>query len=546
MVMSYMRWLFNRIKQDKYRKGEVVTMKDINVSDNFMPPYLQTYSDAAGQGVWSECSGDFTLPEYMPEIAKMIKTEGRVIPSGKYIGAERAEFSGNVVYSILYAGEDGIPYYTTLGCEYEYAVPLGAALGCSDIEIYDETYIESTSVRPSGPRKLSVKSKIKAVPHIIYKKEDDLSLSVPSGDDVYQKLCKKEKTASIAHFESGEFELEESLRIDGASPDSEIVGCVGNVCITDVRPTQDAIVCRGECECRIYYYDILAGRRTFLSTQKKLHFEKDIPSYRFCDIQSARANGKVISSDVSTDEESNELSISLTLNIWGEYVCECEKEYIKDIYACGYECNAEYKNDELVRAVLCKNSNFSLHAQKKLENEAVGDVCAVFASPRIDAVNIDQGTATVTGDISVDVLMRSPSDGEFEYMPENMTVPFKCDIPTLCSASQYDIRISPEVSGVKIRVERESMSADAELYLSILIRGCDSIRALRCAETLEDIKQSDGCCIRIYYPDKDESLWSIGKKYSASVDTLARINGLDPQMPDSPESLMGVRSLIIK
>ncbi len=521
-------------------------MKDINISDEGMLAQRHEYGEAAGQTVWCECSGDFTLPEYMPEISKMIKAEGRVIPTGKYIGAERAEFSGSVIYSIIYAGEDGAPYFTTLGCEYEYAVPLGEAVGCSDIEIFDECAIESTSVRPSGPRKLSIKSKIKALPHVVYKKEeDDGHIALLSGAE-FERLCKRESVMESTHFESGEFELEESFKIEGASPEAEIIGCEGNVCISELRPNLNGVICRGECECRIYYYDIEAGRRAFLCARKKVHFEKEIMSYHVCDIQNARAYSKIVSADINTEDGTEELSLSLTLNIWGEYICEHEKEYITDIYACGSDSEVEYKNEQIHRGVLCKNANFSCHAQKKLEMEAEGNVCSAVASARVENVSFESDKACITGEINIEALICTASDGSYDYSTENIPMPFKCELPILCNAQKYDTRITPEVTGVRVRAEKDVLSADAELYLSAFVCGIDSIRTVKSAETLEDIKDTEADSVRIYYPDKGESLWSVGKKYGRSISSIARINGLETTAPDKSESLWGLRSLVIK
>ncbi len=521
-------------------------MKDINMSETALPAEREIYSDAAGQTVWSESSGDFTLPEYMPEIAKMIKAEGRVVPSGKYIGAEKAEFSGNVVYSILYAGEDGIPYFTTLGCEYEYSVPLGDALGCGEMDIYDETSLEGVSVRPSGPRRLSVKSKIKATPHIIYKKDGEGIALEPSEGTEYQKLCKRESVANAVHFESGEFELEESFKLEGASPDAELIGCEGNVCISELRGSAHGIVCRGECECRIYYYDIEAGRRAFLCAQKTLRFEREIQSYHLCDIQNARAYGKVISADISAQDDTAELSLSLTLNIWGEYMHEQENIYVTDIYACGSDCDVEYKNEQLMRPVLCKNANFSFHSQKKPDGEYTGSVCCALASVKIESAQISNSRAEISGNINIEAVLAAPSDGSYEYTTESVPIPFKCEIPVQCTAEKYDIRMSADVSGVRVRVEKDTISADAELYVSICAMGMDSIRTVSRAQTLEDIKGIYGDSIRIYYPERGESLWSVGKKYCTSIDNVARANGIDASYPDSADSLSSVRALIIK
>ncbi len=521
-------------------------MKDINIQGEGMPDFTSEQRDAAGQSVWCECSGDFTLPEYMPEISKMIKVEGRAIPSGKYIGAERAEFSGNVLYSIIYAGEDGLPYFTTLSCDYEYTVPLGETLSGGETEIYDEAWVESTSVRPSGPRKLSVKSKIKATPHVIYKKEADAEHNELLNSASLQKLCSTQRVVDIMHFESGEFELEESIKIDGASPEAELVGCEGNVLVSDVRVDFNSILCRGECECSIYYYDIEAGRRVFLCSKKKVPFEKEIPIYHTSDIQNARAYGKLITADVSSQGEGEQLLLSLTLNLCGEYISEREKVCVRDVYAEGAECDVQYQNESFERGVLCKNAHFSCHAQKKLEKDMNATVICTFSVPRIESFCVENGKANISGEIGIEALMCYSVEESCEYTVEHIAVDFKCELPTLSAAQKYSECINAEASGVRVRAEKDSLYADAELYLSAFVKGIDTERTVKSAETLEDIKDIEGDCVKIYYPDKNESLWSIGKKYAKSIEALSKVNSLDRSCPDSPDSLGGVRSLVIK
>lgn len=160
-------------------------MKEKNINDIENHPSADRYADAVNEAVWTESSGDFSLPDYMPQIAKMLKVEARIIPSGKYIGSDRAEFSGSVVYSVLYTGEDGVPSYTNLSSDYEYSVPLGAAADCDEVEIYDEPTIESTTVRPSGPRKLLSEAEL------------NLCLMLYTKSRSKEQSCTMKKTSSI-------------------------------------------------------------------------------------------------------------------------------------------------------------------------------------------------------------------------------------------------------------------------------------------------------------------------------------------------------------
>ena len=60
------------------------------------------------------------------------------------------------------------------------------------------------------------------------------------------------------------------------------------------------------------------------------------------------------------------------------------------------------------------------------------------------------------------------------------------------------------------------------------------------------MKKGMSDCVTIYYPDKGESLWSVGKKYGISIESLSAINGVSSENSDSADSLSGLYSMIIK
>ena len=82
----------------------------------------------------TELSGDFSLPDYQPEIKRLLRVKVTVSPPDKYIGAGNADFSGMIDYCILYAGNDGALYCANESQEYQFSVPLE---GSSDFDLGD-------------------------------------------------------------------------------------------------------------------------------------------------------------------------------------------------------------------------------------------------------------------------------------------------------------------------------------------------------------------------------------------------------------------------
>ena len=50
---------------------------------------------------------EISLPDYQPEIKRLLRVSATTQPPTRYIGGGNIEFSGNIDFSILYAAEDG-------------------------------------------------------------------------------------------------------------------------------------------------------------------------------------------------------------------------------------------------------------------------------------------------------------------------------------------------------------------------------------------------------------------------------------------------------
>ena len=105
------------------------------------------------------------LPDYLPEIRRILRVSSRILPAGKYIGGAKAEFAGTVVHSVIYTGETGALAAANLSSDYEFSVPLGEQAQNCDPIVYAKSEIDSVVCRLGGPRKLSIRTKIKASPH---------------------------------------------------------------------------------------------------------------------------------------------------------------------------------------------------------------------------------------------------------------------------------------------------------------------------------------------------------------------------------------------
>ena len=131
--------------------------------DGLMPARLQ--APVGDRVVVTELSEEFSLPDYQPEMKRLLRVKATVLPSDQYVGAGNAECAGHVDYSILYTGNDGALYCTDQRGTYQFSSPLELP---SDFEAGEgilccaESVPEQTVGRVIAPRKLMIKCRLRS------------------------------------------------------------------------------------------------------------------------------------------------------------------------------------------------------------------------------------------------------------------------------------------------------------------------------------------------------------------------------------------------
>ena len=108
----------------------------------------------------TELSGDYTLPDYQPELRRLLYVSGRALPPAKYVGGGSVELDGVMEYQILYVGADGGLYSAPLTGEYNLRQPME---NLSEFDLNEGVCVlsscipESITARVTAPRKLTLR-----------------------------------------------------------------------------------------------------------------------------------------------------------------------------------------------------------------------------------------------------------------------------------------------------------------------------------------------------------------------------------------------------
>jgi len=484
--------------------------------------------DIFGDTVLCDVSEEFSLPEYEPEIKKILRVSARVLPAGKYVGSGRAEFAGTVAYGLIYVGAENEIACVDLSSDYEFAVPCASG----EPAVYADTRADSVLCRPLGPRRLQFRTKLKS-------RVQMLSRTALPTCDAPKDACVLRTAATACRrmrVSGGEFEINGEMKLKGKP-----LACDGSVFVSDTRVENGAVYCRGELWARITYFD---GALT--TVEKRIPFERRIEADVGAGWECA-AMPFCWSCECAGDGENWEISAVAEIEL--ELSRVFPVSIVEDAFICGAPSVAERKKTELTTCRLCGMTAVPVSGSKTLtaEEARADGVCAPWWEMSFDGVERDGASTVLRGNAVVHCIL----SGDGECAPIKLEMPLRAafDGAEGEKGIQPQSVVSGTLSDLKLKIEKGVLKAEGEAMVYATVTEKTQVNSV-CAVKAEAAERAERPCgLTVVYPEKGGTLWQIAKQRQRAPEELCRMNGLPEELcadVDSPATLDGVRALIIK
>lgn len=489
-----------------------------------------------GDTVYTDVSEEFVLPDYEPEISRILRCTARVLPAGKFIGGGRAEFAGSVVYELVYAGDGGACTSAVLSSDYEFAIPMN---GEGDVAVYEETEPDTVVCRPTAPRRVQFRTKLKSRINLFS------GMPVPRCDaPAGTELLGGAATGSrVRRFTSGEFSLSELLSGIPGKP----IACDGTVSVSEMRAEEGKIRCRGELWARI-----LLGGEMLSCLEKRIPFEREIEAPGIDAGWSCRALPRCWSCELSGDVGNGEATLSAVAEIDAECSRAVPVRLTVDAFIPGAEASAERDRAELAECRVCRNFSVTVSGSKPLTPEAAGvsDVFGVCGDVSLGTPELSGGHATFPGSLTVYGILCGNSASPADALPLRMEIPFKavCDATGEAKSANLCGAWSASLVGARFRVDRGTVSCDAEVAITARLAEKRTVQTVSKIIRGEAAEKPAGYGLKVVYPAPGETLWQIAKRYGTPLDRVVSLNRLGADAAESPDhthSLDGIAALLI-
>ncbi len=472
--------------------------------------YVKRFENSVGCDV----TEDFSLPDYQPEIRRVIGVRASASADGKYLSGDELEADGGVTYTVLYVGADGAICQTSQTSSFTGHIPLAS----DDEDRYSAADLilscsaDNVVCRVTAPRKITLSSKVRL--GLLSQKPHDVSLKTeaPSGTEVPAVRRKTAQFPSVSMCEirqTGETggEIRERAGM-------KVVFAWGEVCVSDVRVDRSrgcrAFV-KGDGYMTALMFDPDGG---YVTVRARAPIEEEIPlpDMPADSLAKAAVFPNVVMLEVeSGDDGAVEWHLEYDLD------CDVMKCVESEITTDAYLPDSEEKlTVSTLRAYApggAVNGRLTTSASMKIGGD-MSYVCS-WGSGMIDRCEVSGGRMIMNGSAKITVV----KTGGGEVSAEDVMIPLRYECEAIDGAADSDDgglakRTKVGVTDISVRKDGDSLGITAELAITAATL---EEKTVSCATEITSVRVDDRMkkknVIRVYVPDKDETEWDVEKKF---------------------------------
>lgn len=479
----------------------------------------QSFETSLEESVQAELS----LPEYMPEILRIVKSSAQVLVTGVGCVGERLTVDGVCELKMIYTSDDGGVYVYSQQCSFSRYCENAELSSAEDIKV--RASVNFVNCRATSQKKAEIKASLRLfVTAFSGRKEGVASFG---GNGAIEERCLPVSAASLGCKRSKSFSMSETLPVEDGSA-AFIVSTFASAEATDIKKIGNKIMIRGDAVAEI----------AFVPTENKKtveHIRHTLPINQILEFDGMedRFTGNVVLSiaacDITLKSDSDGVgrAFDIALSVNAEITMWEQKELfvVTDAYSLkgnaelsretlGFYCNADEVRDTFILKDTLEASKTGV--------SAVLDATAECGEPTF---SVKDNELIVSGAVKASFLLRD-SAGELAAFEKMLDYSYKHSLFTEYLNPRLFAAVTLSSFDCVSRASNE-LQISAELKINCTLVDEISVEAVSEITVAEDEEKNERSAVTVYFPQKEELLWDIARKYNTTVSLICAENELD-------------------
>lgn len=477
---------------------------------------------------------DFTLPDYCPDIEKILKCT--LVPKiqSKTLSGGQLQIDGYCIVNVLYVES----IKKSIRC-CEQSVSFSQSFSVKDTPddpvIITKTKSEYINCRALSPRRLVMHGAFSLYAKVFSK--SSTSLYKPS-DSELETNKQPIHCADLKSFCQEQFTVCEEISVADKPTIESILHCDVDVAITDTKAVTGKLMLNGELNLRMFYLsDVESGETNKLDYI--LPFNKIIDCEGIdentincvsCDVMSYDIRLK---NDMLSEKPSVIVDVKLCVTEEGYVICD--DEVVVDAYSTNYASMPEFEQLKIIGDVSPLDESQMEKISIKVDDGKISKILDIYVEQITAESRFDDKGVCISGKINICMLALN-EDNMPVFIERNSDYEH-----VLSHADCNNIKISDvRAASISYRLSDDNaVEIRCEVKISAAAFFDSKLTAVKNVNIFEDKPTvPEQCALTLYFAKEGESLWDIAKSHNTRLDLLIKENSADKQVIDCPQMLL--------
>jgi hypothetical protein len=481
---------------------------------------------------------DISLPDYCPDIQRILKCQVYPRISSRGITGDRLELEGNYTVKVFYLDSGGL----CVRC-YEssnsFSIAISLKQSADNAQIFAFTRVEYINCRATSPRRLDIHGAFSACARVICQGETEIVSNI-EGDGVEQKKSMLPLN-KVVGFCQQQFNIDEVLELGQGKPSADsIVRTDAFVSLQDFKIITNKLMVTGEVCIKLLY-----ASSDNDSTLEVMEYAIPFSQMLDCDgvTEDCMCNVKLsiaaIEVQIKNDYSGDKIYFDVQVKVYASAAAyqNSEVTLVTDAYSKKYELDISYKQKSIDNLAQFIHDTYILKNTLTLEDTSVSKIIDIWNEMSTVTATCENGQIVYKGKINLCVLALNADKRPFYF--ERM---LDFEYSRSYSGTSENIKCSADilVAGISYRITGSGIDIKAELRLGASIYNQANLKAITdvTADETKPRAQDKSAALSIYFADAGENLWNIARVYCTSVDAIKLENDLTGEFVENRGMLL--------
>lgn len=470
---------------------------------------------------------DFNLPEYCPDIQKILKCQVYPRITNRNIVGDRLNVEGIAIVNLMYLDSEKLSIRC---CEHSspFSVTFNLKNSCENCIAFTKTKVEYINCRAITQRRVDIHGAFSVCAKV--KKRDNQEIVCGINDGTIEQKKEQFSVSNLLSMAQQQFSVNETIELSNLPPIEAIVKSEVKILLNDYRTITNKLILNAEAIFNLLYIsNIETGE--IRSAQFNIPISQIVDAEGLEDNCDCDINIEVLNHDMQQKLDGNGentllgLDIKMVISVLA-YESK-EIEVLKDIYSTEFETEKVLENLNLSKLYdeiqIIHNENTSIESNSS-EIMDILDAWGEIVS--IDAV-VKDNTILFNGKINVCVLGLNTSQ-EPIYFERMVEFEHKHD----WNNKVFDIKINPTAVIVSLDARNAGgKNVDISIGIKILAPVYINSKLKAVSDVIVDqekpLEKDTSAALTVYYAGAGENLWDIARNYCTSVEAIRLENELE-------------------